>query len=248
MAFCCFLGLSERHIQRAGFKEEISIYKLISDKFDTGSMEIVDLDQFNNTFIVSQNVIIVYDVSTGETEKINYKFSNISSINIYGNELYVLDSESNIIYVFSTYVYNIVNKYQLDSDIHIMDFAVGTNSLLLYGYNGTDNYYFIVIDKINDSIETIETNIRVDELFNYNENEVLMHVNSDSSSDSYFTPYNIDDDTFSLQYKSNVTSVISSAWDNIGKNIIFSNYDNITKTYYLKSLNTDSGLISTLKF
>lgn len=156
------------------------------------------------------------------------------------------NSISNILYVFSTNDYDIVNKYQLDSNIHIMDFAVGTNSLLLYGHNGTGNN-FIVIDKINGSIEIIKTNIRVDELFNYNENEVLMHVNSDSSSDSYFTSYNINnDDTFSLQYKSNATSVISAAWDNIGKNIIFSNYDNITKTYYLKSLNTESGLICTL--
>lgn len=126
-----------------------------------------------------------------------------------------------------------------------MDFAVSINYLLLYGHND-NGYYFIVIDKKTGASENVKTNLRIDKLINYNENEALMHVSSDLSNDSYFTSYNMNDGSFGLQYKSNVNSIISATWDNAGNNIIFSNYDNVTKTYYLKSLNIENGLISTI--
>ncbi len=215
---------------------------------------------FDETFIItatasSNNVIYVtngtdllqYNISTGETSYIDIQYDEITSITTYGNSLFILCQAHNIIYELSCKTYELLGTYDFtNTEIDISQFCVSDNYVLLYGAKQHE-YKFFIIDKETKTLETVETTFDVGAISFYNEDKVMLHINTRSSIDSYFVVYDIVNDSFGTKMFSQVVSVQKAAYSPYTDEIYFSAYDVLNQTINLKSLDMDTCNIRTLK-
>lgn len=202
----------------------------------------------NDTIFATDGTeLLQYNILTGETSAIDLPYDDITSITTYGDSLFILCREQGKIYELSRKAYDLLDTYDLaDTEIEIAQFCVSDSYIVLYGSKQNKNSFFI-IDKKAKSFETVDTTFDVGAMSFYKEDKVLLHINSRSSSDSYFVVYDIVEDSFGTKMLSNVISVQNAAYSSYSDEIYFSDYNVLNQTIDLKALDMAAGNIRTLR-
>lgn len=198
-------------------------------------------------YVTNGTELLQYNVSTGETSYMDIQYDEITAITAYEDSLFILCQAENRIYEISCETCMLLDTYDFaDTEMIVSQFCVCDNYVLLYGAKQHE-YKFFIIDKETKTLETVETTFDVGAMFFYNENKVMLHMNTRSSIDSYFVVYDIVEDSFGTKMSSQVTNVLDAAYSPYTDEIYFSAYDATVQTMDIKALDIETGNIRTLK-
>ncbi len=231
----------------SGLKESTDYYEIKNKELKLNkNSEIKGIEQIENyTFIILDNEIIKYDCIADEILEFNIDIESINAIRNNSGYLYVFDFENFIIYEIVPETQKIKNTYKYNSLFNIYHFTVSDNYFIFYGNDGSQNCFYIV-DKKSGEEKNIPIKLNIDTVINYKEDKLLLNISSSQSADNYFTIYDIKKDSLENEIKTNCF-IRAATYNSIKDSIIFSSYDTITKSLYLKTVEIENKIIKTLK-
>lgn len=227
-------------------KKTDECYTPLNSEYGYQEYEVCDICQYKNyTILLHENGYACYDCTTGELEEKELPLSGNLLVGRYQNLMYIFDIDSKLIHEIDLNDFSEKGTVDLGGQVGVISkFAAGKDYLILYGGVGTDAFSFLVYNKNSGQSEIVKTRLTVSGMTEMNDNKVILYISARSTSECYYTVYDMETDTFQYEFHTNEFSGGDCTYCERTNSI---KYYSVFDALYIKSLSIDSERVKTEK-
>lgn len=220
-------------------------YTPLNSEYVYQENEVCDICQYKNyTILLHENGYACYYCTTGELEEKELPLSGNLLVGRYQNLMYILDKDSNLICEIDLNDFSEKSTVNLGGQVGVINkFAAGKDYLILYG-SVDDAFSFLVYNKNSGQSECVKTRLTVSGMTEMEDNKVILYISARSTSECYYTVYDMKTDTFQYEFHINESSGSDCTYCERTNSI---KYYSIFDALYIKSLSIDSESVKTEK-
>lgn len=199
----------------------------------------------SKTISVTAGGITSYDCETGESQTASMPISKNVILNLFEDQLYVFDDESDTMYTVSPLSLKVESEEEMNfSDTEILYGAVGKTYYIFFGKQ-PDAVGFFLVHRETGAVEYVKSNLDVWGMESMTEDKILLCLGAKSSDAVCFSVYHMEDNTFEEQrYYTNSLGVRQIAYNKENNTAVYTTKEGYVYTTYALSL--DDGTIETV--